>query len=87
MLIGRVAILTALMNLLLAVHWSRATTRRLAMLEGAGSVLLMASPLVFTAAFVLEPALAALSRPYALTGLILAVLGTILHVVSQHFRT
>jgi hypothetical protein len=76
-------LLSGLPHLLLAVHFRslphgwRSTTQRL------GSMLLMATPALFVVAFFVEPGAGSLARPIALPTLVLAVLGTALHLAAH----
>jgi hypothetical protein len=55
-------------------------------LQTVGSWLILAAPGIFTAAFFLEPAPQNLWRPFALSGLIMALAGTVLHMVASYER-
>lgn len=79
-------LLSALLNMVLGAHLSPAEQGWRRVAERTASALLVASPAVFTAAFFIEPAPQRLDRPLALAGLILAVLGTLLHTASAARR-
>lgn len=72
----------ALINLVLGAYWvSRPGWLR--WVQWVGSLAILAAPTVFLAAFFLEPAPDQLVRPYALSGLILAFGGSILHALTS----
>jgi hypothetical protein len=56
-------------------------------LQGAGSVLLLATPVLFTVAFFAEPTLAAYARPYSAAGVLAAFLGGLLYAAAAPRRT
>ena len=77
-------LLSALGNVLVGVH-ARVEAAR-PRLRAAGSFLLLAAPLAFTASFFLEPAPMRFARPLALAGAILALAGTALHLIASRRR-
>ncbi len=75
---------SALLNLLLGAHMRQRTSRWRMLLQNFGSWCLLVSPGLFTAAFFIEPAPQQLHRPIAVSGVILALTGAILHTVASH---
>jgi hypothetical protein len=77
--------LAALLNLLLGSYWQPCPAR--GRMQSIGSVFILASPVVFTLAFFVEPAPQKLDRPIALLGLALAFFGVLLHTIASGKKT
>ncbi|MFN2315179.1 MAG: hypothetical protein ABR551_13445 [Gemmatimonadales bacterium] len=73
----------ALLNLAIGAHHRRAVMRGARLLQGVGSVLLLATPLLFLAGFLSEPWLGDLQRPWSRPGIYASLAGTLLHLVAR----
>ncbi len=73
----------ALLNLAIGAHHRRAVMRGARLLQGVGSVLLLATPLLFLAGFLSEPWLGDLQRPWSRPGIYASLVGTLLHLVAR----
>ena len=76
-------LLSGLLNLLVGVHLRRRRVPWRRRLQAVGSSVLLACPALFTLAFFAEPARDRLDRPVVLSALVLALTGTLLHVVAS----
>ena len=75
-------LLTAMINLLLGVHLRPPAGTSARRLQSAGSMCLLATPGLMTAAFFVEPGPGLLLRPIVLPALIVAIVGCALHLVA-----
>ena len=73
----------SLINLLLGVYLRAAGDAVGRLLQLAGSVALLATPVLFAIAFFTEPALDELVRPWARPAIYLSLAGTLAHVVAR----
>jgi hypothetical protein len=74
---------SALLNLLLGCYLQPLDAPRPRLMQRAGSVLILASPLLLVVSFFMEAEHANLERPVAATGLYLVALGVALHFFSR----
>jgi len=72
----------ALLNLVAGAHLRCRMQAWRYRVQVIGSILLLVSPAIFTIAFFAEPAPQHFARPFVLSGVIIALAGTVLHVVS-----
>lgn len=77
-------LLAALLNLVLGAYLRVGEQRLLARMQHLGSFSILFSPAAFTLAFFLEPSPARLDRPYSFVGLVLALLGALLHAIAGY---
>jgi hypothetical protein len=73
----------ALLNLAIGAYHRRAVVRGVRLLQEAGSVLLLVTPLLFLAGFMSEPWLGDLQRPWSRPGIYASLAGTLLHLVAR----
>ena len=73
----------ALVNLLLGTYLRPAASRYARALQLAGSAALLATPVMFGAAFFVEPWLDGLVRPWARPAIYLSLAGVLAHVLAQ----
>jgi hypothetical protein len=71
---------SSLLNLLLGSYSTPARSRLLRALQGAGSALVVMGPILFAVAFLREPWLAGLARPFARWAIYASFAGVLLHV-------
>ena len=72
----------SLLNLLLGAYLVLAPRGWVRMLQIAGSVALLVTPLLFLAAFAIEPGLTGLLRPWARPAIELSIAGVLVHVLA-----
>lgn len=73
---------SALLNLLLGAYVQLAVDRLRRALQLAGSIALMATPVLFTLAFFREPTLTGLMRPWARPAIYLSLAAVLMHVAA-----
>jgi hypothetical protein len=73
---------SALLNLALGLYLTERPDWR-CWLQWGGSVLLLATPVLFAVAFLAEPWLTGLERPYAQPGIYLSLAGMLLHLIGS----
>jgi hypothetical protein len=71
---------SSLINLLLGVYWTRGRTGVRRGLQAAGSALVAIGPFLFILAFLREPWLGTLARPFATWGIYTSFAGGLLHL-------
>src|SRR5687767_3427493 len=75
---------SSLLNLLLGIYWTRGRTGLRRGLQAAGSVLVAIGPLLFIVAFLREPWLRDLDRPFASWGIYGTFAGVLLQLSGRH---
>lgn len=78
---------SGLMNLLLGLSGAVAIVRWKILFQSAGSWIILVSPFLFLAAFVLEPPQASPVRPITLVAVFLSLLGVAAHLVGGYDRS
>lgn len=73
---------SGLLNLLLGLYFQPCRNRWAALLQGLGSIAILAGPLLLTGAFFSEPWLSGFMRPYARPAIYIAFGGTLAHGVA-----
>jgi hypothetical protein len=71
---------SSLLNLLLGIYWTRGRTRLRRGFQAVGSVLVAAGPFLFILAFLREPWLHDLARPFATWGIYASFAGALLQL-------
>ena len=74
---------TGLLNIALGLGLDRAPGRWARWLQGTGSALVLAGPLLALAAFLREPFLGGLQRPFTFPAVAGSLLGMILHLIAS----
>jgi len=77
----------ALLNLGIGLHLQAATVRWARLAQGLGSTLILLAPLLFLAAFLSEPWLGDLQRPWSRPGIYACLAGVLLHLVARKGAT
>jgi hypothetical protein len=80
-------LLTALLNVMLGLHLQPTFRVAATRLQTVGSWCLMLVPAIMTVAFFFEPGPGVLLRPIVLPGLLVALLGTTLHMAARRLET
>ena len=78
-------LLSAIPHLFLGMYWTSRSGWRV-YLQNLGSCLMLATPVIFLAAFFFEPAPGRLDRPISMAGVISLLAGTFLHGLAYWFE-
>lgn len=74
----------ALLNLAIGIGVRPAVAGRARLMQGAGSVLLLVTPMLFLAGFLSEPWLGDLQRPWSRPGIYASLAGVVLHLLARN---
>src|SRR5215471_5247780 len=76
-------LMAGLLNIALGMYLSISNSARRRTMQLVGSICILASPLILIVAFFYEPVRESLDRPLTLLGILLVLIGTMLHLVTS----